>query len=122
MLNWRHCLSLLVLTPLAQQAVALPAECANWNINHPDWIWCDDFESDSKLDVINSIAFGGVQITNNPECLLSGSTDVRLHLVKYYYPFSEVQGATAPDSLNRRRVSTPGAGSVLTKRMAQRLR
>jgi hypothetical protein len=24
-------------------------ECANWQSQHPDWLWCDDFESDSSL-------------------------------------------------------------------------
>jgi hypothetical protein len=24
-------------------------ECSNWQSQHPDWVWCDDFESDSSL-------------------------------------------------------------------------
>lgn len=57
--------------PLA--AFARPAECTNWQQQHPDWIWCDDFETDSALErdyfdvdrqsgrfgVDNSTAFGG---------------------------------------------------------------
>lgn len=34
----------------AAQAHALSTECDNWQQNHPNWIWCDDFESDSSLD------------------------------------------------------------------------
>lgn len=30
------------------QAAAL--ECGNWKTAHPDWLWCDDFESDSALE------------------------------------------------------------------------
>jgi hypothetical protein len=25
-------------------------ECTNWQQAHPDWLWCDDFESDSSLE------------------------------------------------------------------------
>ncbi len=50
MLDCRHCTLLIVLAALAQRAVALPLECDNWATIHPDWIWCDDFESDPKLD------------------------------------------------------------------------
>lgn len=51
MFDWRHCALLIVLAALAQQAVALPTECDNWNALQPDWIWCDDFESDPKLNI-----------------------------------------------------------------------
>jgi hypothetical protein len=33
-----------------QPALALPTECDNWAVTNPDWIWCDDFESDSGLN------------------------------------------------------------------------
>lgn len=50
-----------------------PLECTNWQQQHPEWIWCDDFETDSALEqnyfevdrqggrfgVVNSTAFGG---------------------------------------------------------------
>ena len=29
---------------------ALPKECDNWQAQHPNWLWCDDFESDSSLE------------------------------------------------------------------------
>lgn len=29
---------------------AQPLECSNWQSAHADWLWCDDFESDSSLD------------------------------------------------------------------------
>jgi hypothetical protein len=29
---------------------AQPLECANWQSAHPEWLWCDDFESDSSLE------------------------------------------------------------------------
>lgn len=25
-------------------------ECQNWQQSHPEWLWCDDFESDSSLE------------------------------------------------------------------------
>jgi hypothetical protein len=54
-------------------AHAAPLECANWQQQHPEWIWCDDFETDSALErdyfdvdrqggrfgVDNTTAFGG---------------------------------------------------------------
>jgi len=54
-------------------ALAGNAECTNWQTAHPEWIWCDDFESDSSLEtnyfdvdrqggrfgVVNTTAFGG---------------------------------------------------------------
>jgi len=35
--------------PLAPANAGGPLECANWQTNHPDWLWCDDFESDASL-------------------------------------------------------------------------
>ncbi|MES2824868.1 MAG: hypothetical protein V4732_14785 [Pseudomonadota bacterium] len=29
---------------------SLTEECGNWQTNHPHWLWCDDFESDSSLE------------------------------------------------------------------------
>ncbi|MDB6063448.1 MAG: hypothetical protein JWM78_3551 [Verrucomicrobiaceae bacterium] len=29
---------------------ALPQECTNWQQNHAQWLWCDDFEADSSLE------------------------------------------------------------------------
>ncbi len=29
---------------------AQPLECTNWQAAHPEWLWCDDFESDSSLE------------------------------------------------------------------------
>ncbi len=29
---------------------ALPLECQQWQQAHPEWLWCDDFESDSSLE------------------------------------------------------------------------
>ena len=31
-------------------AQAAPVECANFKTTHPEWLWCDDFESDSALE------------------------------------------------------------------------
>jgi hypothetical protein len=28
---------------------AASLECGNWQVSHPEWIWCDDFESDAAL-------------------------------------------------------------------------
>jgi hypothetical protein len=58
---------------VAGAAHSLPTECDNWQTKHPDWLWCDDFESDSSLEqnyfdvnrvggrfgVSNKAAFGG---------------------------------------------------------------
>ena len=30
-------------------SAAQPLECANWQSQHSDWLWCDDFESDASL-------------------------------------------------------------------------
>lgn len=38
----------LVLLPLGAHAAAV--ECSNWQQQHPTWLWCDDFESDSSLE------------------------------------------------------------------------
>ncbi len=35
-------------SPLTVQAAA--TECGNWSSLHPEWIWCDDFESDAQLN------------------------------------------------------------------------
>lgn len=34
----------------AQHAGAAALECTNWQQNHPEWLWCDDFESDASLE------------------------------------------------------------------------
>lgn len=34
----------------SSQAQTRPLECANWNTQHPQWLWCDDFESDASLE------------------------------------------------------------------------
>ena len=41
-------LFMLAALPVRGQAQAL--ECENWQSRHPEWIWCDDFESDSALE------------------------------------------------------------------------
>lgn len=47
-------LALLAFVPLswllATGATAAPTECTNWRSQHPEWLWCDDFESDSALE------------------------------------------------------------------------
>jgi hypothetical protein len=54
-------------------AAAGDTDCTNWQQQHPEWIWCDDFENDSSLEsnyfevdrqggrfgVVNTSAFGG---------------------------------------------------------------
>lgn len=39
---------LLTLPVIASHAGTL--DCTNWQTNHPEWIWCDDFESDTELN------------------------------------------------------------------------
>ena len=34
----------------AQPAAAAALECTNWQQAHPEWLWCDDFESDAALE------------------------------------------------------------------------
>jgi hypothetical protein len=41
---------LLSLTALPVCALAQALDCANWQSQHPDWIWCDDFENDASLE------------------------------------------------------------------------
>jgi hypothetical protein len=35
---------------IASTSQAASLECTNWQSNHPDWLWCDDFESDSAIE------------------------------------------------------------------------
>ena len=46
----RWCLLAAVLLFMPLLSVAAPVECTNWQTLHPAWIWCDDFESDAKLN------------------------------------------------------------------------
>ncbi|WGO98416.1 hypothetical protein QFX18_20635 [Saccharophagus degradans] len=65
-------------TPLAlilfsSSTIASPLECNDWASQHPNWLWCDDFEVDSELEenyfevkryngrfgVVEGEAFGG---------------------------------------------------------------
>jgi PKD repeat protein len=46
-------ISLLLMLSIANHATAqatLAEECIDWQLLHPEWIWCDDFESDSALE------------------------------------------------------------------------
>lgn len=43
-----HLLILIATSLLSTNCLAL--ECNNWKLLHPDWLWCDDFESDSSLE------------------------------------------------------------------------
>jgi hypothetical protein len=66
-------LSYIGLFAAAQTATAGSVECTNYQAQHPEWIWCDDFESDSSLEqnyfevdrrggrfgVVTGSAFGG---------------------------------------------------------------
>lgn len=40
---------LLLIAPLLFSTGAHAIECTNWQTQHPEWIWCDDFEDDSLL-------------------------------------------------------------------------
>ena len=40
------CLLLLLTAPVKGAAL----ECQNWQNDNPDWLWCDDFESEAALD------------------------------------------------------------------------
>jgi len=40
----------LILLSSALANVALSAECDNWQSAHPEWLWCDDFESSQALN------------------------------------------------------------------------
>lgn len=40
----------LILLSTALSNLALSAECDNWQSTHPEWLWCDDFESSQALD------------------------------------------------------------------------
>ena len=42
--------SMLVSGSFSVVSHAASLECTNWEQNHADWIWCDDFESDSSLE------------------------------------------------------------------------
>ncbi|HEX2492427.1 MAG TPA: hypothetical protein VHK24_01540 [Steroidobacter sp.] len=62
----------LIVLGVMQVAHAGPLECTNWQSLHPEWVWCDDFESDAALSssyfevnrsngfgVTTTTAFGG---------------------------------------------------------------
>jgi hypothetical protein len=38
------------LAALPLYAGAQSLDCVNWQSQHPDWIWCDDFENDASLE------------------------------------------------------------------------
>ncbi len=64
-------------------------ECNNWQQQHPEWLWCDDFEDDTSLEknyfevnrsnnfgVYKDISFGGqgaIKVTFLPEAAESGN-------------------------------------------------
>lgn len=73
-------LSMTALAALATTAhAAQPLECTNWQQAHPQWLWCDDFESDSSLEqnyydvnrvggkfgVVGDTAYGGTKALRN---------------------------------------------------------
>ena len=42
------------------------SECDNWQQAHPDWLWCDDFESGASLnDNYQDVSTNGFSITTN---------------------------------------------------------
>lgn len=45
-----HYALLATLSCLPFTAHAGATECTNWQQQHPQWLWCDDFESDSSLE------------------------------------------------------------------------
>jgi hypothetical protein len=45
----RAALPLFLVLP-AIPSLAAPLECTNWQSAHPEWLWCDDFESDAQLE------------------------------------------------------------------------
>ena len=42
-------LLILLMSAFNKPASALGLECVNWQQNHPQWLWCDDFESTGNL-------------------------------------------------------------------------
>lgn len=56
----------------------LEGECVGWQVDHPDWLWCDDFETEHDLSVnypdIGTTGFG----VERGEAL-SGSWAIRQH-------------------------------------------
>jgi hypothetical protein len=75
-------------------AHAGPLECTNWQTLHPEWAWCDDFESDAALTssyfevnrangfgVVTTTAFGGsgaLKATYKPGVTESGNIKLGL--------------------------------------------
>jgi hypothetical protein len=39
--------ALILIAPLAHSQAM---DCTNWQQQHPEWLWCDDFESDASLE------------------------------------------------------------------------
>lgn len=56
---------LILISTCLLNANCLAVECNNWQVLHPDWLWCDDFENDNSLgdnyfEVVRSNSYFGV--------------------------------------------------------------
>ncbi len=58
----------LILTFLLSVIISTPycSECENWQQDHPDWLWCDDFESGAGLnDNYQDVSTNGMSVTTD---------------------------------------------------------
>ncbi len=54
------------------------SECDNWQQSHPDWLWCDDFENVSDLNInYQDVSTNGMSVTADDA--LEGSHSLRQH-------------------------------------------
>jgi len=59
-------------------ASSLDGECASWPTQHPEWLWCDDFETEHDLSVsYDDYSTNGFEVSNADA--LSGSYALRQH-------------------------------------------
>ena len=54
----------------------IAGEADNWKTKHPDWIWCDDFETDQSARYFEYNMAGG-KVSRTSGCGLGGSTGMR---------------------------------------------
>ena len=65
-----------LLSILHPAASCVAGEADNWKVKHPEWIWCDDFETDQNARYFEYNMAGG-QVSRAAGCGLDGSTGMR---------------------------------------------
>ena len=64
-------------SPTATPAPIVGNECDNWQVKHPAWIWCDDFESDRAGSYFEYDTAGG-SLAQSAGVGINGSTGIKV--------------------------------------------